>query len=371
MESMTDTDVSTEALASKLSGSLPVYIGAHDVKKFPQLAHLLEDLSSRLTPTGIYKTTHAKLMQAAYTMKHARQLYIEVATLHRVVHDALYETSTLHETSSSYDKTAKNLQDMLEALTLSELEHHLMLVQDSSDQTTSAQHQKMQQPLSSFQQSQHTVFGITPEQVLARAQVRVSDKMILQLAKVLEERIEKEWIRIASFLDPVEFVNYDPDEVSKIPDRLEDKARKLTEERLALIHSMRQTDYLFQQVYCLLLKYSKILQCLVEKQRLSCYPAQHLLSGINMHNVQLMKLKCMQLEIMVDTYNSQSVPALKLIQAHLEDRKERAQKTLALLQHKLSSYSGLDSRYQELLEEYSKLQQDINFTKKSMEECSH
>ncbi|XP_069195004.1 HAUS augmin-like complex subunit 4 [Procambarus clarkii] len=357
-----DANITPKTLASQLSGSLPVHVGSEDVNKCPQLAHLLEDLSHRLTPTGMHKTTQTRLTQASYAMKHARKMYLEKATLHRLTQDVLCEASTRQ------DENAKDLKKLLDGLTLSELQDHLKLAEDTTSNASQEERHTKQDVFSNYLQSQHTVFGITPEQVLSRAEVCVSNKQVEKLADALEERIEQECTRIASFMDPIEFVNYDPDDVAKIPDRLSDVKRKCADERAKLVHSMMQTDCLFQQVYCLLLEYSKVLQDMMTKQRLSQFPAHHTASGIAMCNTHLKKLRCLELELLIETYTSQAVQALKLIHGHLEDRRVRAEKSLTRLEHKMSSYSGLDSKFQDLLKEYSKLQQDIIFTKKSMEE---
>lgn len=67
----------------------------------------------------------------------------------------------------------------------------------------------------------------------------------------------------------------------------------------------------------------------------------------------------------MDTYTSQSVPALKTIHSHVKERTADAERSLAKLRHELSGYSGLDPKFQALLKEYAKLQQDIQFCKMS------
>ena len=71
------------------------------------------------------------------------------------------------------------------------------------------------------------------------------------------------------------------------------------------------------------------------------------------------------MEILTDTYNSQSVRALKLVQGHLHQRTKQAEDSLARLRHTMEAYTHLDPTFQGLLKEYSKLQEDINFAKMS------
>ncbi|XP_042885405.1 uncharacterized protein LOC122261698 [Penaeus japonicus] len=335
--------ISAEELSNQLSGNLPVYISPEDVNKYPQVTHLLEDLTHRLMPTGMSKNTYTLLTQATHSMKQARQKCLEVSTLHRLIQDVLYE-------SPSEKDEEQYMKEMQEALTLSELQDHILLVDPESSYNE--------------QEPQHT-FGITQDLVLARAATTVSKKHIRELANALELQLEHEWVRIAVFHDPVGFLSYNPDEVAKIPEELENTHRKMVSDRNKLVHSITQTDFLFQQVHGLLLEYGSVLKGLMSKQRLSHYPAQHVESLNIILGAQLLKLKCIELEILVDTYTSQSVPALKTIHSHVKERTADAERSLAKLRHELSGYSGLDPKFQALLKEYAKLQQDIQFCKMS------
>lgn len=78
--------------------------------------------------------------------------------------------------------------------------------------------------------------------------------------------------------------------------------------------------------------------------------------------------RCIELEILTDTYTSKSVPALKLLHSHIEEHRKQADEALTRLKHELKSYGGLDEIFQELLKEFSQLQEDINFCKKSTKE---
>ena len=72
------------------------------------------------------------------------------------------------------------------------------------------------------------------------------------------------------------------------------------------------------------------------------------------------------MEILCNTYNSKTVPALKKISAKLENRHDEASKSLTQINHQLSVYSSLDPKFVNLLEEYTKLCLDIEFCKMSV-----
>ena len=75
--------------------------------------------------------------------------------------------------------------------------------------------------------------------------------------------------------------------------------------------------------------------------------------------------RCLELEILTATYSSQSVRALKMLQGHMLQRRTQAEESLAKLRHAMGAYEHLDPKFQDLLKEYSKLQEDIRFAKMS------
>ncbi|KAG0714981.1 HAUS augmin-like complex subunit 4 [Chionoecetes opilio] len=331
-----------------VSGSLPVYVSHQDVTEHPQLSHLLEDLSLRLTPTGTHKTTHTRLIHASATLKHARLKYLEAATLHRVSQDVLLDLC-----DGGHKKT-KDMSKMLEALTLSELQDHLMLA-GSSD--------AMQRE--GVADKELTLFGITAEDVLASSKALKPEVYIKDLSDAMETFLEQEWIKISSFINPTGFENCDSQETTKIVDSLETTKQKFAEESNKLTHCVTQTHCLSQKVFGLLFDYSNILKSLVSKQRLSLYPAHHLATCLVFLKAHFLKLRCLELEILTDSYNSKSVPALKLLQGHLQQRRTQAEESLTKVRHAMDAYKHVDPKFQDLLKEYSMLQEDISFAKMS------
>lgn len=73
--------------------------------------------------------------------------------------------------------------------------------------------------------------------------------------------------------------------------------------------------------------------------------------------------RCLELQVLTETYTSQSVHALKLLQSHLQQRQTKAEESLVKLRHSMDAYKDLDPKFQDLLKEYAKLQEDINFAK--------
>lgn len=78
-----------------------------------------------------------------------------------------------------------------------------------------------------------------------------------------------------------------------------------------------------------------------------------------------MPYRCLELEVLTETYTGQSVRALKLLQSHLQQRKAHLEECLVKLRHSVDAYKDLDPKFQGLLKEYAKLQEDISFAKMS------
>ncbi|KAK3860958.1 hypothetical protein Pcinc_033021 [Petrolisthes cinctipes] len=352
MSRSTSPDITAKNLSGQLSGNLPVYVSPDDITKHPLLSQLLEDLILRLTPTGVHKTTHTQLTQTTQAMMHARQKFLEAATLHRLTTDVLLNTT-------GNDGDQKVRRDMLEALTLSEVQDHLTLIGPAEDDQAKSTHQGNQHSPPATGKAR--VFGLNEEDLMLSLDVRVRREQSMRLAGALEVQLEKEWTKIAAFVDPFEFMSYDLDKVMAIVERLQSTKQKLTKEKNQLVHSTFQTDCLSEQVYRQLVEYSKVLHSLARKQRLSSYFSQHLASSLVNLNTHTLRLRCLQLEVLVATYTSQTVPALRSLEGHLTQRGKVAQQNLTRLNHAFASFSGLDSQYQELLHEYAKLQEDIAF----------
>lgn len=341
--------VSAEALSNHLSESLPVYVSTQDVTKHPQLSHLLEDLTLRLTPTGVLKATHTRLMHASATLKHARVKYLEAATLHRVSQDVL-----LNMCEGDTQKE-RGMRKMLEALTLSELQDHLVLTHTNPEA----------QDEGGGSNNELTLFGITPEDVVGRSKALNPELYTEDLTAAMENYLEQEWVKISSFLNPTDFEGSDSKDIAKVVEHLEASKQGLTDEGNKLSHCIIQTHHFSQKVYGLLFEYSKILKSLVSKQRLSLYPAHHLANSLLTLRTHFLKLRCLELEILTTTYSSQSVRALKLLQGHLLQRRAQAEESLAKLKHMMEPYKHLDPQFQDLLKEHAKLQEDIRFAKMS------
>ncbi|MPC31051.1 uncharacterized protein LOC123506035 isoform X2 [Portunus trituberculatus] len=344
------SEVSPEALSNRLSESLPVYVSHQDVTKHPKLSHLLEDLTLRLTPTGVLRATQTRLMHASVTLKHTRVKYLEAATLHWVSQDVLLNMS------DGETEKEKGMRKMMEAVTLSELQDHLVLTKSSPGTQEKGGGNK-----------ELTLFGISPADMVGRSKALTPELYIKDLSAAMEAFLEQEWIKIRSFLNPVDFEDCDWQDTSKVVEHLETTKQRLAEESSKLTHCVIQTHHFSQKVYSLLFEYSKILKTLVSKHRLSLYPAHHLANSLITLKTHFLKLRCLELEILTATYSSQSVRALKMLQGHLLQRRTQAEESLAKLRHAMAAYEHLDPKFQDLLKEYAKLQEDIRFAKMSSE----
>ncbi|KAK7074388.1 hypothetical protein SK128_000907 [Halocaridina rubra] len=272
-----------EAQAAQLNSALPISVTAENLEKHPNMSKLLEDLTHRLTPTGMRKETHAKFIQAKHSMHHARQKYLEEATFYRLIQDVLYWNTPDGKQGSTHR--------MAEALTLSELQDHLQLLKCGGSDSTSCDDIHKENFESSRCDTQQYAFGLNPEVVVARSKACVSDKGIRDTASAIEEHLENEWTRIASFRDPVGFVSYDPDEVAKIPKELEQKSRAVAAEKNKLIQSVLQNDYLFLQTLEQLIEYGSLLRNLMVSKRLCHYTHEHTDSLMTQMSALLLKLK--------------------------------------------------------------------------------
>lgn len=348
--------LSSESLSNQLSDSLPTYVSVDDINQHPELSTLLCNLSQRLTPAGVHRATQAKLDRQTTALKQARHKFLEGAILHRLTQDVVNKIPS-ETNSGEYQSNGKDLKELCEALTLSSLSDHMLLPVDNSKADNG-------DDTSCINTAEH-LFDISPSVITAKVQTIVTPKHLKTLGQVLEQKLEMDWTKFAAFLNPIEFMSYDIDEVEKIPDYLENKKKEIEIESGKLEHDIIQNDVLFQQVFSMMLDYGSLLNGLTSKQRLSSFPQRHLTSISTDLSVHLLKMKCMKLELMVSTYGKSTVPALTALRRQLDSRTATAETKSAKLNNQLAVYEGLDPKFIALLQEYDQIQRNIEFCKTS------
>lgn len=348
--------LSSESLSNQLSDNLPTYVSVDDINQHPELSQLLCNLSQRLTSAGVHRATQAKLDRQTTALKQSRHKYLEVATLHRLTQDVVNKVPSETNTGE-FQSNKKDLKELGEALTLASLPDHMLLPvnNDKADNGDDA---------TGIDTAEH-LFDISPSVITAKVQTIVTPKHLKTLGQFLEQKLEMDWTKLAAFLNPIEFMSYDPDEVEKIPDYLENKKKEIDIESGKLEHDIIQNDVLFQKVFSMLLDYGSLLNGLTSKQRLSSFPQRHLTSISTDLSVHLLKMKCMKLELMVSTYGKSTVPALTALRRQLDARTATAETNSAKLDNQLSVYEGLDPKFIALLQEYDQIQKNIEFCRTS------
>ncbi|XP_068227103.1 HAUS augmin-like complex subunit 4 [Palaemon carinicauda] len=337
--------LTAEALASRLNNSLPVYTSADDVSKHPDLSHLLEDLTHHVTSTYVTKSTYAELSHATQAMQLARLKYLQEKTFRHLIYAVVYK-------KDGSLKQKKGFEEVDKAVALAEIQNHLQLISWNSenDETTNA---------SSDTSLKQFVFGITPDVINAHSEVVNLSKYNSGITTAVESQLTDEWMRIAGFHNPTGFGSYDVEEMFQIPKSLEALLQSISGERQKLMLSITQTDYLFLQVRDHLVEYGNLLEMMMVKQRFCQYSTKHAESIYVQLSALLLKLRCMELEILLNTYTSSLVPALRHIHNHISERIPVAERNLARLKLELGSFGKLDSRFKSLLVEYAQLQGDI------------
>jgi len=338
---------SSENLSNQLCDSLPAYVSVDDINQHPELSALLCNLGQRLTSTGVHRATQAKLDQQTTALKQARQKYLDVAVLHRLTQDVVNKVPLESDPGES-KSDIKDLNELCEALTLAELPDHMLLPSDNGDEAT-AEH----------------LFDVSPLVITAKVKTIVTPHHLKTLGQALEQKLETDWTKLAAFLNPIEFMSYDPVEIEKIPEYFEDKKKEIKSENYKLEHDIIQNDVLFQQVYSMYLDYTSLLNGLASKQRLSKFPEKHLSSISTDLTVHLLKMKCMKLQLMVSTYRKSTIPVLTSLRRQLDARIATADQKSARLNTQLDIYTGLDPNFQALLKEYDQIQKNIEFLRTS------
>ncbi|CAL4126520.1 unnamed protein product [Meganyctiphanes norvegica] len=186
--------LSSETLSNQLSDSLPTYVSVDDINQHPGLSALLCNLGQRLTSAGVHRATQAKLDRQTIALNQSRRQYLDVAVLHRLTQDVVNKLpSESYPGESKLDN--KDLNELCGALTLAELPDHMLLPVDDrkTDDGDDA----------SLTNTAEHLFDVSPTIITAKVQQIVTPRHLKTLGRVLEQKLEADWTKLAAFLNPL------------------------------------------------------------------------------------------------------------------------------------------------------------------------
>jgi len=403
--------VSSEALACKINQSLPMHVSAALLDRNPKLTAVLEDLLTRLSPSGLSSGSANALKSGGAAVRQARQAFLELKFLFdstravlqsdalpkclATVKDALARSELATSLTLCPPRGAGDSPDKSDLSTGSDILKYNANVTSSIDRflgtpgaksnsfsykTGYSLHAKpatrlpnsFLSDMSSFASEpsseeektplafalRHAPPGmqdpLSPEQTHPRAlfpDVGLQDGVRKVLMEHLSERILDTWQNVGQFVSVQEDI---PGYIQSLRDQT--KLLETTLHQTGVVSSA-----LLVRVDASLIQYGVRLVGLIEGRRLSDSVIHQVSYLFTKLHAQHCKLQCMRLHILALTYTETTVPALKSLSRRMAEQHKTLSLQVARLRNELQPYESADPSYVSLLDEYNKLIVDRKF----------
>ncbi|XP_051541144.1 HAUS augmin-like complex subunit 4 [Myxocyprinus asiaticus] len=314
-----------------------------DLIQNPLFCKLLATLSQHVDKTGLTQHLRRDLEKAERELHTQRLGWLRVESLHRVLQEIVQE-HRFSKDSSAEDKFFSTLE---QCLLLGQCVRQLDCCSDLSEHHI-------------------TVLGLSEERLMRQMP---PEQEVLQmnqrLPSELLKHLKKKAINMLSYYQP-EWENESEGlrnvKLSRLPEFLDSeqqKAKSLTEknrENGTLLQ--RQTHAYLSE----LLKCMKILQCLILDLRLK---AQKDLDRKKIEyfeakcEIGLQRIRLEMLQVQLDTYTKDKIAAHKRITEKLNAELKTSEMEKQAVESKLSSFEIYGKDFEALVEEYSRLRQEI------------
>jgi len=340
-------------LVTEIESKLPVKINREVEENSPQFLQLLIKVAEKLDKSGRSQKTQRKLDGFKEKNEISRRKFldssIKLETLNEVILKS--EISSLSLPSASHETALVN--KLRENLTLAEVSCMLDLGQINGTQVTT--------------------LGLDPSD--PRLRPRIDQDFGSQILPLIEDVLFDKCLSVLCLLDP----DVDPSssrrslhpQIVRLADRVSDLVSTVDRSEKELAGFCKEWDASYQQ------------QCHVTEQiveKLTILIKNHFCGSktkVNQTVVKylsakcealVLKLKCLELEILNATYTRESVAALRKIRNRLTEQTKEVQSELLNLKATLEQYQQCGPEFSELVREYARLQKEIEGKKWALSE---
>jgi len=340
-------------LVADVENKLPVKISKKVQENSPQFLHLLTKVAEKLDKTGRTQKSQRKLDGCKGKTDIARRKFldssIKLETLNEVIFKS--EINNLSLPGASHETALVN--KLRENLTLAEVSCMLDLGQINGTGVTT--------------------LGLDPSD--PRLKPRLEQDFGAQILPLVEDVLFDKCLSVLCLIDS----DVDPSssrrslhpQIVRLADRVSDLVLTVDRSEKELAESCTEWNTSYQQ------------QCLVTQQiveKLTILIKNHFCGSKAKFNLTLvkymsakcealmLKLKCLELEILNATYTKDSVAALKKIRNRLTEQTKEAQSELLNLKTTLEQYHQCGPEFSDLVREYARLQKEIEGKKWALSE---
>ncbi|KAM5193742.1 HAUS augmin-like complex subunit 4 [Mantella aurantiaca] len=340
-----------------VNGRLPMLqLEDEDLEKNPQFSKLLLELCQILEPSGGSTTISRELEEVQRELRLQRKVWLRSEVIHRLIEEMLLDLQVRKQEGKTSDEENKFLDGLQQCLLVTQCSGLLPSKNDAG---------------------YGSLLGLEKQDLLDLLPSHTDILWIRErLHKQLEEALRKKCFTFLSFHQP------ETDEESEVlraakalrlASTLEDEKRRLqTEEEkhqeMGALVERQQEMYPNVLLRCLsLLRQAASDLRLQAQSDIDCMNAEYLEAK---SNALFLKLRMEELLVLMDTYTPEKVDVHKYIRSSLETAVKTEKNELAASKQILTSYEFLGTKFEELVQEYTRLRDKIKDNRWAIQELS-
>jgi len=340
-------------LVANLENKLPVKISKEIEVNSPQFLQLLSKVAEKLDKSGRTQKTQRKLDGCKEKTEMSRRKYLETSIRLEILNEVIFrsEISSLTLPGASHETALVN--KLKENLTIAEVSCMLDLGQINGTKVTT--------------------LGLDP--LDPRLKPRVDLQFGAQILPLVEDVLFDKCLSVLCLVDP----DVDPSasrrslhpQIVRLADRVSDLVCTVERSGKEMVDFCTEWNTCYQQ-QC------QVAQQIVEKLTVlikSYYCGSKAKSNLILvkylsakSEALVLKLRCLELEVLNATYTRESVVALRKIRNRLTEQSKESQSELLNLRSTLDQYHQCGPEFSDLVREYARLQKDIEGKKWALNE---
>ncbi|XP_050395830.1 HAUS augmin-like complex subunit 4 [Patella vulgata] len=344
--------------AGRLNEVLPVNLQPDDVEKYPEFIKLLTILTKYINPQCITVETEKDLKQSKEILHHAKHTWLLNQVLYHEVKELILEYKIKGQDVSLCSDDKKFVEILHKCLNYKEIVHYLDFSPDPSVKAT--------------------LLGLTNEDVHRHNPYKKHiTSLQLRLIPEIEDRLRKKCEDLVHYEDPNSYSEGSRltlAKASQLPATVEILKKKLEDEEKLLKQDRIRREKQFWVYYQSLVDALFLLEKLIQDYRLQEQTESDRITSKWLKarcDTMSLKIRLIQLQVLCDTYSSETVKALGIIKKHVEETTDIAEKDLSRISQALTAYDSVGMGFENLVDEYSKLRSELENKRWAMTELQH
>ncbi|XP_014666374.1 PREDICTED: HAUS augmin-like complex subunit 4 [Priapulus caudatus] len=330
---------------------LPSFVTDYDLERNPEFAHLLRELGKHMTDKCERKQQLQKLNESENRLKAAKAKYFQQLLIYHELQELLLDHQIVSDTSRQKEQVYKQLQTQL---THSEIADYIYNVSSHrADTKVETRPEKRSTDM----------LGITKDIIDKSCPEQVD---ISPVIAELEQRWQEKCKTLSQFHDCSDIPKGNEVAVLgkaiQLPGIVEEEIHQLKREEQALQQDRQKRTKHYWHYYEALVKSLCGLEQIILNHKLGCQARSDAISVERMSarcQALCLKIRLLELQLLVDTYMAENTKALGKIKLHLQTRRLEYEQEMTAVVRALTTYQSVGSGFDEIVEEYGRLQSEL------------